>query len=333
MRRRPPLRAILLLLLAALPCAARPPDAGREGPRLSAVSFNLYHDKADWPRRLPLIVAELRALKPDVIALQEVLQHRRLPNQARTIADALGYEMHFVSTDPPGRQRRYGNAILTPHPILSRSWRPLQPSDDARTVAHLRIAVAGQALDVYATHLHASRDGDAIRRRQAQELLEYVRSTGSAAPRILLGDFNATIDSAALRPLLADYTDSYGSRHPDADAGPASSTLNPAFFEPDRRRRIDHILIQRGRFEVLDADIVLDQPDAAGRWPSDHFGMHAVLRLTTSVRGGGGADARGAMKKQPGRLGSARVAARLSKANAPAAAAPPSPAIETTPLL
>jgi endonuclease/exonuclease/phosphatase family metal-dependent hydrolase len=274
---------ILPALLTAASCTTTDP-AARASARdtLSVVSFNLYHDKADWPRRLPLIVAGLRALQPDVIALQEVLQHEQLRNQAQVIADALGYEVHFVSTDPPGQPRRYGNAILTPHPVLTYSERQLQPHDDARTVAHVRIAVDRRAVDVYATHLHYTIEGDAIRSRQLQDVLAHIEDTGDDAPRILLGDFNAPVTSAALQPLLADYIDSYGSHHAEPDA-PVNTTMNPEFF--DRAARIDHIFAERGRFEVLDAGIVLDQPDADGHWPSDHFGMHAVLRLVPSADG------------------------------------------------
>ena len=269
--------AMLPVLLAVASCATADPARVPATESLSVVSLNIYHDKADWAKRLPLIVGGLRALEPDVIALQEVLQHERLPNQAQTIADALGYRMHFVSTDPPARPRRYGNAILTPHPILARSERRLQPFDDGRTVAHARIAVGGRAIDVYATHLHHTAEGQAIRSRQLQDVIAHVEATGDDAPRILLGDFNATIPDAALQPLLARYVDSYGSLHADADAQRADTTLNPAFF--DEGRRIDHILAERGRFEVLDADIVLDRADGGGTWPSDHFGMHATLRL------------------------------------------------------
>ena len=282
--RRPRGLVAALLLLAALPGAVA--DTAKDASnvdRLSVISFNLYHDKADWPKRLPLIVAGLRGLKPDVIALQEVLQHEQLPNQAQTIADALGYELHFVSSDPPGQPRRYGNALLTPHPILARSERRLQPYDDARTVVRLRIAVGERAVDVYATHLHHTAEGDAIRRRQLQDVLAHIEETGDGAPRILLGDFNTTVSGDALQPLLAGYIDSYGSRHADADAQPANTTLNPEFF--DTGARIDHILAERDRFEVHDAGIVLNRPGDDGAWPSDHFGMHAVLRLAPPAGG------------------------------------------------
>src|SRR5689334_2368988 len=97
MRRR---HALALMLPALLPLRVRAralataPDGD-----ISVVTLNLWHDKADWPARQRIIVATLRALRPDVIVLQEVLQHATLPNQAMTLADALGYEYRFASLD------------------------------------------------------------------------------------------------------------------------------------------------------------------------------------------------------------------------------------------
>lgn len=284
-RARPwPMLALLLAALAmpSVASATGPAPAAR-GDTLSVVTLNIYHDRADWPQRLPLIVAGLRELRPDVIALQEVLQHEQLPNQARTIAEALGYRMHFVSTDPPGSVRRYGNAILTPHPVLARGWQRLRPHEDSRTVAHLRIAVDGRPFDVYATHLHHTPEGEAIRRQQLQDLLAHVAASSQGAARLLLGDFNAVVSAAEMQPLREGYLDSYASVHPGADAQPVHTTLNPAFF--DHGRRIDHILVERGRFEVVDAAIVLDRAGADGSWPSDHFGVLAVLRPLPPARG------------------------------------------------
>src|SRR5690606_32407519 len=92
---------------------------------LTIVTLNLWHDQQEWPTRLGAIVAELRRLNPDVVALQEVLQHEDLPNQAETIARMLGQGYHFTSVDPADQPRRYGNAILTRHPVLERGWKAL----------------------------------------------------------------------------------------------------------------------------------------------------------------------------------------------------------------
>lgn len=287
---RRPLRKIAIMLgvtlaILGLPLAsgagAQAPTTDADTPALSVVTLNLWHDKGDWPRREVQIVAALQALRPDVIALQEVFQHEGLPNQAQTIADALGYEVYFVSTDPVGKPQRYGNALLTRHRILERESKALQPLDDFRTAAHLRIAIGGRAVDVYATHLHHTGEGGAIRERQLRDLREFIAQTSDGAPVLIAGDFNAGVSQPEMGLLVTDYVDSYGSLHPDAVAG-GHTTLNPAYFKTGDR--IDHVFAQRGRFTVEQARIILDHSDANGVWPSDHFGVQVSLRMTAPVR-------------------------------------------------
>ncbi len=268
------MRTALFALLAALVlpaalAAPRNPDAPRT---LRVVTLNLYHDRADWPARLPLVVDQLRALDADVIALQEVLQTDTLPNQADTLGRALGYSVQFVSVDPADRTRRYGNALLTRLPVEARDQTRLAPHEDARTLGRTRVRFDDAAIDVYFTHLHAGVDGGAIRRRQIEDATAWMARMEDGVPSLLLGDFNAPADAPELAP-LARFVDAFAARH--GDAGEVT-TLNPHFF-PDLRGRIDLVFAERGRFDVIDARIVLDAPDAAGTWPSDHFGVYVSL--------------------------------------------------------
>ncbi|MDH5823241.1 endonuclease/exonuclease/phosphatase family protein [Luteimonas sp. RD2P54] len=264
--------AVALAVLALAACATSPP-APAAG-TLTVVTLNLYHDRDHWPKRRPLVIEGLRALQPDAIALQEVLQHAALRNQAEDIAAALGYQAHFVSHDPEAAPRRYGNAILTRRPVLERGGIPLEPPGDARTLAHLRIDADGRAVDLYATHLHHTRDGTAMRAGQLRQALEHVQSRADGAPAVLAGDFNALAAAQELEPLRErGFVDAFGSLDPSADA---VTTLNPHYFG-EQRRRIDHVFV-RG-LEVLEARRVLDTPDAAGTWPSDHFGVFVRLRV------------------------------------------------------
>ncbi|MEX2125687.1 MAG: endonuclease/exonuclease/phosphatase family protein [Woeseia sp.] len=262
------------LLLAACATTSSRSSHGGDG-SFSVVTLNLYHDRDGWPQRRALVIEGLGALKPDVIGLQEVLQHETLRNQAEDIAGALGYECYFVSADPPGATRRFGNAILTRHPVLERSERRLRPRDDWRTLAHLRLAIRGSIVDVYNTHLHHTAEGDVLRARQLRDVLSHIAARDDGTPSLLLGDFNAEVTNPELRPLAASYVDVFGGVHDDADS---ITTLNPHYFG-NTVRRIDHVFAQRDRFEMLDARRVLDRPGVAGAWPSDHFGLHARLRL------------------------------------------------------
>lgn len=267
-------RRILLAGLAAAPMAAcataRAPVDG-DGSELKLVSFNIWHDQGDWAARLPLLVAAIRAEDPDVIGLQEVLEDAAvgLPNQARTLADALGgYTVHFVSADPEGAPRRYGNAILSRLPVVGFESRKLEPLDDYRTALRVRVALGGRAVDVINTHLAWQADAAAVRARQIADLISMLPQGG--APLIVMGDFNAVQADVGLAALT-------GSRFFSAlPRGAAETTLNPAKGHP--LRVIDHIFAETAHFAPVRASVIGSNP-VNGEYPSDHFGVAAVLSV------------------------------------------------------
>lgn len=266
-------RRALFTALAALPlagCATLSPAQPR---RLKVVTFNIWHDRENWPARLPLILEALRQADADVIALQEVLQDgERLPNQARTIAEALGYGWTFCSTDAADQPRRYGNAVLTRLPILQQQWKALEPLDDYRTALRVRIDVQGRPVDIVATHLHHTPEGTAIRERQVADLLTWLPSDGT--PRIVLGDLNAAITNpelAGLRP--QGVVSALPAVHPERAN---ETTLNVAMGH--RSDQIDHILVDTDRFTLESAQIFANQA-VRGIWPSDHFAVAATVTL------------------------------------------------------
>ena len=265
-------RRILLAGLAAAPlagCASMPAaDAGTE---LKLVTFNIWHNQGDWAARLPRLVAVIGAEAPDVIGLQEVLEDAAvgLPNQAQTIADALGgYSVHFVSTDPEGAPRRYGNAILSRLPVIDFDSRKLQPLDDYRTALRVRVAVGGQAVDVVNTHLAWQADAAPVRARQLADLVSMLAQDGP--PVIVMGDFNAVQEDAGLAALT-------GPRFFSAlPRGATGTTLNPAKGHPDRV--IDHIFAESAGFTRVRAAVIGSEP-MAGEYPSDHFGVAATVSV------------------------------------------------------
>lgn len=268
------MRGVLRLVFALAAAVAAPAACARD--TLSVVTLNLWHDKADWPRRQALIARTLRKLQPDVIALQEVLQHETLPNQAQTLAAALGYRYVFVSADAPERARRYGNAVLTRHSILREEWKALRPLEDYRTALHLRLRVGTRSIEVYATHLAWQPDAGAVRREQVEDLLAWRDATAQGGASIVVGDFNAPADAPEFAPLLARYRDAYDTRHPDAaQDAPGHSTLNLAYYAP---LRIDHVMFDPHRLAVVEARRLFDHADRDGTWASDHYGVLAALR-------------------------------------------------------
>ncbi|PJL59343.1 endonuclease/exonuclease/phosphatase family protein [Stenotrophomonas maltophilia] len=266
------------LALAAVPQVASPAAEIASGPGMSMVTFNLHHDREDWPSRRRTILAELKRLQPDAIALQEVIQRRNVRNQAQWLASQLGYRYIFVSTDPVGAAKRYGNALLSRRPILAQGDHLLQPLDDYRTVAHLRIDVDGHPVNVYATHLNERSDerGQRIRRVQVEDLLRFVATTSAGAPVVIAGDFNALVDAGDLSELRSHYGDSYGSVHVNTDLA-GVSTLNRHYYQAPSR--IDHIFFQQDGMVAREAKLLFDQPDDSGRWASDHYGVWTRLQF------------------------------------------------------
>lgn len=269
--------------LAAEPVAVAPipVSSASTAPGMSMVTFNLHHDREDWPARRKVILRELRTLHPDAIALQEVIQKPHVRNQAAWLARKLGYDYQFVSTDPPGRFKRYGNALLTRRPVLARNDHLLAPLVDYRTVAHLRIDVDGQPVNVYATHLNerADESGSRIRGEQVADLLKFIADTAGDAPVVIAGDFNALVDAGDLSALRNHYGDSFGSVHVNNELAQVS-TLNRHYF--DAPLRIDHIFFQQDRLLAREARILFDQPYAEGRWASDHYGVWTRLQFAPS---------------------------------------------------
>ena len=253
------------------------PPAATAADTLTVVTLNLWHDQRDWPKRLERIVSELRTIRPDVLCLQEVLQNPKLPNQAETLGDRLGCHVQFASVDGPESPKRYGNAVLTPHRVLTGGSRNLEPVDDYRAVAHVRFEWRGRVIDAYSTHLHHTAQGWAIRATQIRHLLAYVDSTRGKGPVVLAGDFNAELGTPEMDLVTVRYVNAFRAVHPKATRDEAA-TFNRR-FGPDPGA-IDHIFVERARggLEPVACEVIFRTVGADSVWASDHFGVVAKLR-------------------------------------------------------
>ncbi|RZJ45571.1 MAG: endonuclease/exonuclease/phosphatase family protein [Brevundimonas sp.] len=249
-------------------CATLPPGGRRA---LKLATFNIWHNQGDWAARQPLLIEALRAADADVIGLQEVLEDAAvgLPNQAATLAEALGgYQMQFVSTDPEGAPRRYGNAVLSRLPVVAQESKRLEPLDDYRTALRVRVDVGGRPVDVVNTHLAWQEDAQAVRARQIGDLLDWLPRDGT--PLVVMGDFNAVQEDAGLNVLTGPRFFSALPRNA------VPTTLNPAKGHPSRV--IDHIFVEGARFTPGPWTLLGDRP-TNGEYPSDHFGLATTVTL------------------------------------------------------
>lgn len=257
-------------------------------------TFNIWNRQGPWAERLPLIRAGLAALDCDVIALQEVLGFTGLPSQAHEIADGMGWNVHHVPAWNIGGGLTFGNALLSPHPLVDTQSLPLPtpPGIDTRTAAFARVELPHGPMPVFATHLTWQQHLGHVRCAQVRALADHVARLAphDEPPPVLLGDFNADPDADEMRYLRGLTTLGAPESVHFADAwavteegpGYTYARRNPyALRSREPNRRIDYVYVRGpGKHlcgEPVSAQIALDLPSPAGVWPSDHFAVVAEI--------------------------------------------------------
>ena len=250
---------------------------------LSILSYNLWADSQNWPARLSHILKEIRELDPDLIALQEVIQRSTLVNQAKTMADSLGYHFYFSSRSSETSSTRFGNAILSRFPIIEANWRALNPLSDFRTAVHVKVEVEGNIVDFYNTHLHNAAVNRHIREEQINDLIDFIESTRSDGFLFLTGDFNANPHWPEMELVYKHFQDVYPIFH-ENHLDPEHGTLN--YHLGHQKRRIDYVFFGKSKDHYLiplQARVVLDKPSETGIWGSDHFGVFASFNILSDA--------------------------------------------------
>jgi endonuclease/exonuclease/phosphatase (EEP) superfamily protein YafD len=254
-RRRGP-AATAALATAALAVVMRPRAARRtqpaaSGPVLRVLTVNLLCGRAD----VEAVVALVRQTGADVLFLQELTGD----TVTRLKQAGLGDLMPQKAPEPRGGPR--GSGIYSRFPLSDGP--PLVPVHAAQPTAVLELS-GGEMVELACVHPHPPRPpwsrGVARWRRELAVL-----PPPGELPRVLAGDFNATLDHAVFRSVL---------RLGYADAAlQAGKALTPTWGPAGRPAliTIDHVLVDR-RCAVL-ASAVHAVPG------SDHRAVYAEVRL------------------------------------------------------
>ena len=243
---------------------------------LHVATLNILNLADRWDERLPLILADMAALQPDVLGLQEcvfALQQDRLIGAA-----GVG---HYECTRGWAGRPEYGNALLVRQPLaadgverldlgLNRSairarielsgWRDRPRGGDApppRDGRRGRSRRAGPAPDRLAGRRAGERRPDRGRRLQCR-----------ARRADLCPDASSRLPVGVSPRQTAPSPTSRGRR---ASSGPAIDTDGPPGC-------LDYIWV-RGSIAVTVRRLVFDRPAVGdpGLYPSDHFGLAAHL--------------------------------------------------------
>jgi endonuclease/exonuclease/phosphatase family metal-dependent hydrolase len=263
------------------------------------LTFNVLADRADWNRRSRVVRSGLRTLDADLVALQETVIR---PGRDQ-VAELLGAGYHVVHGDMREADGT-GMSLASRWPIR-RSWQRALPTSSrvrAEEFSHQLMAVLVDAPALgrvlLASPKPTFRLGHEVEREvmsvAAAGVIEQIAEECGAEHVVCAGDFDAVPESSSMRfwrglQSLQDtsvaYVDVLELVHGSAAAG--MSTFDPhrnSLVDPSWRtgppRRIDYVLVRCGpkgpSLHAKEARVVLDKP-VNGVWPSDHFGVFAML--------------------------------------------------------
>jgi endonuclease/exonuclease/phosphatase (EEP) superfamily protein YafD len=222
--------ATLSLLAVVVPRTVGSPGAG-DGEPLVVMSANLRLGGAD-----PTSIVELvRDARVDVLALQELTEEAEEAFLARGLAEALP---HHESHPGPAAS---GTAIYSRLPLTSPGVRSVSPVGFAQ--AYATVTLNDRPVIIESVH-PVPPSSIRLTAYWLTGLGNQLPADAPGAPRILAGDFNATVDHHAMRAVLATgYRDA-------ADA--VGAGLTPTWPYYGRRSLVtpkvalDHILVPDG---------------------------------------------------------------------------------------
>lgn len=264
--------------------------------RLTVATLNLKKGELEWGRRAPWLLQQLAEMRPDIIAFQEVDLRIDQGNWIRSRLNDLlhdpqstttPYVIHHIA-NPREQASLEAVAVMTRRPVAGHEGFDYL----FRNRVAQRVLIGGDAeqLHLYNTHFHheVGTEHDAIRLRQATQLLAWIEARSAGAPRVLVGDLNAMPGS----PVLDAFGSSLTSAFEDAGLPPPTTTLSPIEEQSADIPRgistgavLDHIVVG-GELRVIDARVVFDAPDPKhpGVYASDHVGLCATIEVGSAAQ-------------------------------------------------
>jgi endonuclease/exonuclease/phosphatase family metal-dependent hydrolase len=245
--------------------------------RLHVATLNILNLADRWHERLPLILADMAAMQPDLLGLQEVVY---VMQQDRLIGAA--GEGHYGAVRGWAGRPEYGNSLLVREPLEARLVERLELGLNRaahRTVIDLP---GGATVLMVVTHLHHLGPDEAARDGQAAALLEWLEGSPDTDARVVVGDFNADPAEPTVRRMLAA---GYRSAYADANgADPAvtwpSGLQAPAMDTDGLPECLDYIWVSTA-IRVESCTLAFDRPNPEDPtlYPSDHLGLSAHLEI------------------------------------------------------
>ena len=250
--------------------------ARRSVDKLHVATLNIRNLADRWPERLPLLLADMAALQPDLLGLQEVVY----PMHQDRLIGAAG-EAHYAVHRAWAGRPEYGNSLLVREPLVADATERL---DLGLKRSILKAVERLGEIDVLVavTHLHHEVDGAIERDEQARQLIEWIDTGPRTSVQIVTGDFNADREERAARRMRAGgYRSAYAEVHGSDPAVTWPSGIQAPGMDTDGDPAcLDYIWL-RGPVRVTSARLAFDRPDPDDPtlYPSDHVGISAWLEI------------------------------------------------------
>lgn len=249
-------------------------DTPRE---LVIVSWNVLAEANEREQRLPVLLAQLRAAHPDVIAIQEATTWFVSALSAEPWAKDLKRVSGSADQPFPG-----GMALFTALPVLSNQVIEL-PTTMGRCGIVVEVALPQGPLSFGVVHLDSYLEDGPIRSRQLRAMGMVLQGRAHA---VLLGDFNFGDGAPEATDQPAGMVDVWPLLHGDQPGFTwdieRSVMAKRGSFPHEPSRRLDRIVTRSPLWRptaitLLGTDPV---PDTKGEiFPSDHFGVRVVLSV------------------------------------------------------
>jgi endonuclease/exonuclease/phosphatase family metal-dependent hydrolase len=224
---------------------------------VDAYATDVY--RLPWGRNLSGVIAAIRSVDADVIALQEVAGS----SQAEKIASALNMNFTYVGHQTgSSRPSWWGVAVLSKFPIRESRGAPISyGAGDSKSIVVATLELSGRPLTAVSIHKDKNLyDGSSVR-----NILAAVADV--QGPVVLAGDFNIQPGDARLDLMLPRFVDS--ATAVDTPGARYARARGTGFG------RIDYVFPDVAHFAVIDAGLMQEPHDRA----SDHIGYWASLSL------------------------------------------------------
>lgn len=246
---------------------------------LRVLSLNTWKCDGDYSKRLPLMISASKAVKPDIVLLQEDFSTLDLAQHtSRAIARelALNLEFYLARLKPrvfEGRTiKSYsGLAILSKFPIKETSVIPFPKTkgDEDRMAFLAKIKLGSEDLVICNLHLTHLQTSDQPQLHQLKYLLEHLENNFSGETVIIGGDFNSDPKSKAMKWFMSQRDFPI-----DVESLNACNLDQPTLIQ--KPERVDYIFTHSNKVHFFDLaeHIVFNQiSNDLPLYPSDHAGV------------------------------------------------------------